>query len=191
MDRYIACLMPALLLLGGCAATPYQPSDPNGYGYADQQLSAGIYDVMFVANTATSAQEVEDFALLHAAELGTAQGYAYLSVEDRKSGNLMLAPAHAPGKSYTPPTQGSATGGERMGMYGGMGNGGAYNGVGGSNSMSFSGSATGGDPARACVLRVHFYKQDGSSHVSSARDIKALITKLDAEYSIPVSAGDH
>ena len=179
---------PALmaLLLAACAATPYQASDPRGYGYQEQRLTGELYDVMFVGNTATSEQQVADLALLHAAELGAAQGYAYLTVADRKGGIITLAGRNGPATPDLPmPNARDA------GMSMGMGGSGGYGNTAttpASYTVNSSGGG-GGNPARACVLRVRFYKQGERVSDPTVQDIQALLTRLRGEYG--VSAAGH
>jgi len=182
----------ALILLAGCAATPYQPTNSNGYGYADQKLSSDTYTVVFVANSATDQQQVDDFALLHAAELGAAQGYAYMSVTNKKSGTFMLAPPRATSGGYMPSTssggQASGMGMMRMsggGAYGGSGSGGAS-----SADYSGGGSSPSASPARACSLTVRFSAEPVDASGKPAQQIQSLVAKLKAEYGLaPVSGG--
>ncbi len=184
MYRFVPALMTLLLL--ACAATPYQASDQHGYGYQEQRLTDDRYDVMFVANTATSEQQVEDFALLHAAELGAAQGYAYLAVSDHKRGIITLAGRGAgPGVPDLPmPNAHDSAMSMNMGKGGSAGYGNST-----TDSLSYTAnSSSGGNPARACVLQVRFYKQ-GEAAASSAQDIQALLTRLRGEYR--VSAAGH
>ena len=175
---------PALvaLLLAACAATPYQAPDPHGYGYQEQRLTDDRYDVMFVGNTATSEQQVADLALLHAAELGAARGYAYMEVSDQKAGIITLAGRDG---LATPslPMPNARDAGMSMGGSGGYGNTATT-----PQSYTVNSSGGGGNPARACVLRVRFYKQ-GEAAGSSAQDIQALLIRLSTEYG--VSAAGH
>lgn len=183
MCRYVPALM--ALLLTACAATPYQASDPHGYGYQEQRLTDGLYDVMFVGNTATSEQQVADLALLHAAELGAAQGYAYLAVSDRKGGVITLAGRNGPA---TPglPMPNARDAGMSMGM---GGSGGYGNTATTPQSYTVNSSGGGGNPARACVLRVRFYKQGEHAPDASVQDVQVLLTRLRGEYG--VSAAGH
>lgn len=176
-------LAPALmaLVLTACAATPYQASDPHGYGYQEQQLTAELYDVMFVANTATDAAQVEDLALLHAAELGAARGYAYLAVMDRKAGVIMLAGRSGPAQ---PNFQSTMPSGRDAGMTMSMGMGRSGAGGYGNTNPYMNSSSGGGNPARACVLRVRFYKQGEAASASSTQDIQVLLTRLRGEYGV-------
>lgn len=184
MYRSVPALM--ALLLMACAATPYQASDPRGYGYQEQRLTDDRYDVMFVGNTATSEQQVADLALLHAAELGAAQGYAYLSVSDRKAGVITLAGRGGVATPSLPMPNARDTG---MSM--GMGRSGGYGNT-ATTPQSYTVNSSGGgsgNPARACVLRVHFYKQGERVSDASAQDLQALLTRLRSEYG--VSAAGH
>jgi hypothetical protein len=191
MNRLSLCSM-AVILLAGCAATPYQPTNSNGYGYADQQLSRDTYTVVFVANSATNQQQVDDFALLHAAELGAAQGYAYMSVTNKKSGIFMLAPPRATSGSYMPSTSsgGQASGMGMMRMSGGGAYGGSGYGGGSGPDYSAGGSSPSANPARACSLTVRFSADSADASGKPAQQIQPLVAKLKAEYGLtPGGAG--
>ena len=173
-----------LLLLGACAATPYQPVNANGYGYVDQEVGADACDVVFVANSVTSLQQTRDFALLRAAEIGAAAGYRYLSVKQVKSGTIMVGMARG-GGAYAPPgdagsTQSSGMGMGRMGMYGGrMGS------YGGGGSLPTGTNSDGGMPAHAAVLSARFSQDAGDG----AEKIAALLARLRTQYKLPAGGG--
>ena len=63
------------LLLAGCA-TSYQPKSYTG-GYTDTKLDDDKYRVTFSGNQHTSADRVEEYALLRAAELTLEYGYSH------------------------------------------------------------------------------------------------------------------
>lgn len=173
-----------LLLLGACAATPYQPVNANGYGYVDQEDAAGACDVVFVANSATSLQQTRDFALLRAAEIGAAAGYRYLSVKQDKSGTIMVGSGRSSG-AYAAVGDASFTQSSGMGM-GGMGMyGGGMGSYGGGGSLPTGSNGGGGTPAHAAVLSVHFSKDGGDG----AEEIAALLTRLRAQYKLPAGSG--
>ncbi|HEV2111004.1 MAG TPA: hypothetical protein VGT99_06605 [Gammaproteobacteria bacterium] len=187
MSRSGCVLSSILLLLAGCAATPYQPANSEGYGYAEQRDAGDAYSVMFVANTATSEQQAQDFALLRAAELGASLGFTYIKVVDSKSGVIMLkSHGGSSGGGYLPATAPSGGGGYGMG---GMGMGGGYGGggYGGNGSYSFGSSSAGATPARVGVARVRFLKQlaDGDS----AQPIQPLVARLRSAYGLSSSSG--
>ena len=193
MSRSGCVLASILLLLAGCAATPYQPANAEGYGYAVQQDAGDAYTVMFVANTATSEQQAKDFALLRAAELGASLGFTYIKVADSKSGIIMLAGhSTAAGGGNIPSTAPSAGGGgygmNGMKMGGGYG-GGSYAGNGSAGGYNIGSSSAGGNPARAGVVKVRFLKQlaDGDS----AQPIQPLVARLRSAYALPSSGGSH
>lgn len=76
----------AFLALGACATavgTNYQAADSKGYGYSEQRVESDRYRVIFAGDGATSAETVEDFALLRAAELAKAGGYDWFRVTSR------------------------------------------------------------------------------------------------------------
>jgi hypothetical protein len=78
-------------LLAACAAGGYMPANANGYGFSDRKLSTHGYEVTYVGEDGLNQQQVDDFALLRAAELGAAQGYAYLNVVSSRDGEGDLA----------------------------------------------------------------------------------------------------
>jgi len=63
------------LLLAGCA-TSYQPKSYTG-GYTDTKLDDDKYRVTFSGNQHTSADRVEEYALLRAAEITLEYGYSH------------------------------------------------------------------------------------------------------------------
>lgn len=74
------------LALAGCATaigTPYQPADRQGFGFAETRIESDRYRVVFAGDGATSATEVEDFALLRAAEIAMANGFDWFRVVSR------------------------------------------------------------------------------------------------------------
>lgn len=185
MQKFASILIPCLLL-AACAATPFQPVNANGYGYAEQQVSIDVYTVVFVGNTATPMQQVKDYTLLRAAEIGAAQGFAYLTVEQDKSGNIMISPrAGSGGADMLDASQDeqSSRGAGMMGMSGNAA--GSYGGNGASYSV---GGGSSGNPARACALMLHFSKQPDTGAGKQSQDIQALITKLRAQYSLPAGS---
>lgn len=95
------CFICLPLLLAACAATPYQLVNVNGYGYVDQETATDACDVVFVANSAPSLQQTQDFALFRAAQIGAAAGYRYLSVKKDRSSTIMVGSGHS-GGIYAP-----------------------------------------------------------------------------------------
>lgn len=194
MSRFISVPSCILLLLAGCAATPYQAADPHGYGYAEEKDAGDIYTVTFVANTATSEQQTEDFALLRAAELGMSLGFAYIKVVDSKSGIITLGNQ---GSGYggsgvptaTPSNVGATTGG---GGSGGMsmqrGRGGGYGGTGSGGSYTFGSSSGSGSSARAAFVKVRFFTQVPAAAVDAAQQIASVVARIRAGYALPVPA---
>lgn len=188
MNRFCRVL-PWVLLLAACAATPYQPSGADGYGYSDEQDGADAYTVVFVANSATPEQQVRDFALLHAAELGASLGYAYMQVSEDKSGIIML---NGRGGSSTGATTSAAIpsaggGGSRMGMSGGYG-GGGYGGNGNGGGYSVNAAAGGGTAARAAFVKVRFFNHAADASGDTAQPISSLVARIRAGYALPVPA---
>ena len=98
----------ALALLAGCAtATPYQPLGYGGQrdGYATQQLDQNHYRVMFVGNSLTSRQQVENYLLFRAAELTLQQGYSCFTIVNRdtdQNTQVRVSPFGRYGAGYYP-----------------------------------------------------------------------------------------
>jgi hypothetical protein len=65
-------------LMGACA-TGYQGSGFTG-GFKDTQLAPDVFRVSFAGNAFTSSDQVQDFALLRAAELTLANNANYFAV---------------------------------------------------------------------------------------------------------------
>lgn len=75
-----------IALLAACATavgTDYRAADKKGFGYADQRVEADRFRVSFSGDGATPPELVEDFALLRAAELASANGYDWFRVVAR------------------------------------------------------------------------------------------------------------
>jgi len=73
-------------VLAACATavgTAYGPADSKGYGYTETRIEADRYRIVFAGDGATSADDVEDYALLRAAELAVANGYDWFRVIGR------------------------------------------------------------------------------------------------------------
>jgi hypothetical protein len=83
----------ALTLAGALAAcatpTPYQPLGAPGNrvsgGFAEQQIEANRFRVMFAGNEMTSRPTVETYLLYRAAQLTVRQGYDWFVTDDRQT----------------------------------------------------------------------------------------------------------
>ena len=70
--------------LAACAtATPYQPSEGKSFGYADERLSQNRFRVTFTGNSVTPRETVEDYLLLHAAQVTLAAGAQWFVFDTR------------------------------------------------------------------------------------------------------------
>jgi hypothetical protein len=82
-------ILPALAALAVTAcATPaptvYQPSvGPQAMGYSEYRIEPGRYRVTFRGGPGAPVQQVQDLALLRAADLAIADGYDWFRVSDR------------------------------------------------------------------------------------------------------------
>ncbi|MEE8535539.1 MAG: hypothetical protein V3S45_05790 [Kiloniellales bacterium] len=76
MDIPPLAALAVTVALAACAAepTPYQPRT-DGTGYAEQQLDAQTWRVLFTGNAGTSRETVEDYLLYRSAEIMRAGGY--------------------------------------------------------------------------------------------------------------------
>jgi hypothetical protein len=69
--------------IAGCATavgTPYQAADRQGFGFSETRIESDRYRITFAGDGATSAADVEDYALLRAAEIAIANGYEWFRV---------------------------------------------------------------------------------------------------------------
>jgi hypothetical protein len=74
-----------VLTLSACSSQPdYRAAKGNGYGYAEQQISANYYRVTFKARGDDSGK-AKAYAMRRAAELTAQQGYDWFVVEDKET----------------------------------------------------------------------------------------------------------
>lgn len=85
----LAALVGGLAVLGlaACAEpTPYAPrTADSSTGYTDQQLAANRYRITFTGNSVTSRETVENYLLLHSAEVTERAGYPYFVFDTRNT----------------------------------------------------------------------------------------------------------
>lgn len=78
----------AIPLLAACASTGtiYAPADePGEVGYTERKISDNRYRVTFLGDDDASLAEVQDYALLRAAEVTVFQDFDYFEVESRST----------------------------------------------------------------------------------------------------------
>lgn len=63
----------------GCLQTKYSSNNYWG-GYYETQLSDSVFDVTFRGNNYTKIEKVNDYCLLHCADLTINNGYSYFEV---------------------------------------------------------------------------------------------------------------
>lgn len=76
----------AAVSLTACAATPtlYQPAgSASAVGYREYRIEPGRYRVTFQGGPGAPPQQVQDYALVRAADLAIAEGYDWFRVADR------------------------------------------------------------------------------------------------------------
>ncbi len=83
-------LLPTLaaLALSACATEPtlYQPATgASRVGFSEMRIEPGRYRVTFQGGPGAPPAQVEDYALLHAADLAVAEGYDWFRVTDRST----------------------------------------------------------------------------------------------------------
>lgn len=76
----------AALSLAACATEPtrFQPAAPgHAVGFSEMRIEPGRYRVTFQGGPGAPPAQVQDYALLRAAELALAEGYDWFRVTDR------------------------------------------------------------------------------------------------------------
>ena len=75
----------AALSLSACATPPthFQPAAPGGVGFSEMRIEPGRYRVTFQGGPGAPPAQVQDYALLRAADLALAEGYDWFRVTDR------------------------------------------------------------------------------------------------------------
>ncbi|HWA61940.1 MAG TPA: hypothetical protein VG939_11230 [Caulobacteraceae bacterium] len=113
MRRLIA-VAAACLALAACATpTVYQAAaTPGAVGFTETRIEPGRYRVTFQGGSGAPAAQVEDYALLRAAEITLRDGYDWFTISDR-SGEIL------PPRSSSSVSIG--TGGGDLGRHGGVG----------------------------------------------------------------------
>jgi len=81
-------ILPALcaLALGACATAPtvFQPAGSRGgVGFSEMRIEPGRYRVSFQGGPGAPPAQVQDYALLRAADLAVAEGYDWFRVIER------------------------------------------------------------------------------------------------------------
>ena len=81
-------ILPALaaLTLSACATEPttFQPAvGPSRVGFSEMRIEPGRYRVIFQGGPGAPPAQVEDYALLRAADLAIAEGYDWFRVTQR------------------------------------------------------------------------------------------------------------
>ncbi len=101
-----------VLALAGCTVTPtpYQPSS-DGYGYFEQRIEANRYRVGFVGNSATSREQVANYALFRAAEVTVKAGGDYFKIVKEDSETQPQSFGGGPSVGF-----GLGTGGSNVGV---------------------------------------------------------------------------
>ena len=84
MKRLVLSALAALSLAACATPTVYQAATgPDAVGYSEYRIEPGRYRVMFRGGSSATARQVQDYALVRAAELTLAEGYDWFRVSDR------------------------------------------------------------------------------------------------------------
>ncbi len=75
-----AMLLATCLVVVGCSKPTYYRPASNGFGFAEQQLGEGRYQVVFAGNHKTRREKAHQYVLFRAAELADREGYRYVAV---------------------------------------------------------------------------------------------------------------
>jgi hypothetical protein len=150
----IPCL--AALALSACATAPtqFQPAArPGGVGFSEMRIETGRYRVTFQGGPGAPPAQVQDYALLHAADLALAEGYDWFRVTDRATQQ----------NGYTGATLGVGIGGMSFGRH-------SATGVG----VSTGGIPLGGGPLLVTTLEVLMGKgpKPSGADVYDARGVR-------------------
>ena len=150
----IPCL--AALALSACATAPTQfepAARPGGVGFSEMRIEPGRYRVTFQGGPGALPAQVEDYALLRAADLAIAEGYDWFRVIDRETRQ----------NGYTGATLGVGIGGMSFGRH-------SATGVG----VSSGGIPLGGGPVLVTSLEVLMGKgpKPGSPDTYDARGVR-------------------
>ena len=80
----IAILLAFVSLAACTTPTPYGPAEGEHHnGYSDKRLAENRFRVTFLGNSATRRETVEDYLLLHAAEVTRDAGYSWFVFDSR------------------------------------------------------------------------------------------------------------
>lgn len=86
MKARLILVAAAALSIAACASTPtlYQPAaGPQSVGYREYRIEPGRYRITFQGGPGARPQQVQDYALVRAADLAIADGYDWFRVADR------------------------------------------------------------------------------------------------------------
>ena len=84
MRRLILASLAALSVAACATPTVYGPAaTANGPGYREYRIEPGRYRITFQGGPGAPVQQVQDYALLRAADLAIADGYDWFRVADR------------------------------------------------------------------------------------------------------------
>lgn len=84
--RRVLPAVAAVLSLAACATAPthYQPAaSPSAVGYSEVRIEPGRYRVVFQGGPGAPPGQVQDYALLRAADLALAEGFDWFQVTGR------------------------------------------------------------------------------------------------------------
>ncbi|MDB5474894.1 MAG: hypothetical protein JWP49_405 [Phenylobacterium sp.] len=84
MKRTLLAILACASLAACAAATHFQPmTGRGGVGYSELRIEPGRYRVTFQGGPGAPEAQVQDYALLRAADLALAEGYDWFRIVDR------------------------------------------------------------------------------------------------------------
>lgn len=76
-------MLATCLVAVGCTKPTYYRPAAEGFGYAERQIAADRYEVVFAGNHKTRREQAHQYVLFRAAQLADENGFRYVAVNDQ------------------------------------------------------------------------------------------------------------